>query len=92
MQPTGPTAGVVVVTPPANNRPWASYDLDVCVSGTSDCRNLSCTANATGDATTTCAIPDCIPATTYSVTAVAKQAGHTSPASQAATFTTDAWP
>lgn len=90
--PYGPTAGVAVVTPPANNRPWSSYDLNVCVSGTSDCRNVSCTANATADATTTCPIPDCIPATTYSVTAVAKQDGHTSPACQAATFTTAAWP
>lgn len=81
-----------MVTPPTNNQPWSSYDLDVCVSGTSSCRNISCTANATASAATRCPIPNCIPATTYSVTATAKQAGYTSPASQAAAFTTDAWP
>lgn len=91
-QPDGPTAGVAVVTPPANNRPWASFDLSVCVSGTADCRTISCAANATADAPTTCPIPACTPATAYSATAVAKQAGHTSPASQAANFTTNAWP
>jgi len=88
----GPTDGVATVTPPANNRPWASYDLRVCVNGTADCRTVPCTANASADATTSCPIPSCVPATTYSVAASAKQAGHTSRESAAATFTTDAWP
>ena len=89
---TGPTDGAAIVTPPANNRPWASYDLRVCVNGTADCRTIPCTANASADATTSCPIPSCVPATTYAVTATAKQTGYNSPESAVDTFTTDAWP
>ncbi len=88
----GPTAGTAYITPPANNRPWASYDLTVCVKGTASCRNVSCTANADGNAVTACAIPDCEPATTYTVAGVAQQAGFTSPQSEMVEFATEDWP
>ena len=90
--PASPTSGLAYVTPPGNNRPWAWYDIHVCVAGTADCRNLNCTASSSPNGITTCAIPDCTPATTYSVVATAHQANLTSPASDADSFVTDAFP
>jgi len=90
--PSGATAGVAFVTPPANNRPWASYDLRVCVNGTTECRTIACTAVSGADAVTTCSIPNCVPATRYTVTAVAQQTNFTSAASQPVDFITDNYP
>ena len=91
--PNGNTAGVAHVTPPLSDRPWATYDLKVCVKGTADCRNITgCVANANKDAVTDCPIPGCTPDTTYDVWATAQKTGLTSPQSAPDDFTTDKYP
>ena len=86
--------GKAVVTPPMVNRPWARYELTVCVKDASPatCRVLPpCAASADANAATQCAIPGCDAGITYTVVAVAIQAGGLrSPASAAAEFSTPA--
>lgn len=66
-------SGKALVTPPITKRPWAQYELRVCQKGTTSCRVLSplCTASASRDATTECAIPGLEGSTNYTVVAVA---------------------
>ena len=94
--PVNAVSGVGKVTPPADGRPWASYELTVCVNGATpaNCRTLTpvCTANA-DQSQTDCTIPGCIAETTYDVTAVAIQAdGSISAVSNLDPFTTPKYP
>ena len=88
-------AGKAMVTPPTAGRPWAQYELVVCVKAASpaDCRTLPMfAANANQDAATECAIPNCKGATTYTVKATALLADGTRSQSAAAEFTTPKYP
>ena len=80
------------MTPPGNNRPWASYTLKSCVKGTTTCQTITCPAHADANGLTHCPIPNCTPATSYTVTAVAVKTGLTSPESEPDDFTTDSYP
>lgn len=76
---TGPNSANIVVTPPAAGGPFASFNLTICIAGTTDCFTQSCPAS--GGTNTTCPISapgcadtatDCLRAeTNYTVTAVA---------------------
>ena len=76
---TGPYSADIVVTPPPQGGPFASFNLTICIAGTSDCFTQQCPASS--GATTTCPIntPGCAdtattclrPDTNYTVTAVA---------------------
>ena len=90
-------AGKATVTPPSAGRPWAQYELTVCVKNASppSCRTLSplCTATGDANAATECSIPGCVASTTYTVRATALLAdGTRSPQSAAAEFTTAKYP
>ena len=83
------STGQAVLTPPVTGRPWATYELTVCVRGASpaDCLGtaatagstpvVTCTAAADKDASTTCPLPGLKPETVYDITAVAIQSGGT---------------
>lgn len=84
-----PLRGKFFLHRPTAGRPWARYELTVCVSGA--CRLLAppCTASADPDASTQCAIPGCDASLTYGVTAVAVRAdGKHSNVSYSHSFTT----
>lgn len=83
--------GRAVLTPPNTSRPWARYELTVCVRGAlpASCRVLTplCAAAADPNANTRCAILGCDAGVTYDVRAVAIRAsGVRSPVSNTDSF------
>ena len=89
--PVDAVTGAATVTPPTLSRPWAQYEVKVCIQGAATCTTLSplCTANADANANTVCPIPGRESGVTYDVTVVAIKAGGTrSPVSAPDDFTT----
>lgn len=82
--------GRAIVTPPQVDRPWAQYELTVCVADAdpANCRTLQCTANSDANGDTTCGIPGCEAVTTYTVVVVAIQGTTRSQSSSPGEFTT----
>lgn len=90
----------VSITAPTTGRPWASYNLTVCVlddaylTENEDCRTQTCTdASTATSAVTACPLEGLEASTSYGVVVVAVKAGAggksiTSPTSQRVDFTT----
>ena len=88
-----PTSAVATVTPPASNRPWSSYSLTLCVTGTLSCTVTSCTAVAAPNSPTDCPLTGLGVGVAYTLTASARRSdGTISPDSEPVQFVTPTYP